>query len=82
MGQPFVPRKMPEHVHPLVRRLFAEMNERQCSAYRLARRSGVGHTTIKNWHGHMAPSVPNLEAALNVLGLQLQIVEIPENKGA
>ena len=63
---------VPQHAHPLVRRLFAEMRRQRASAAVVAARAGISERTLKGWRHH-APTLQNLDAALNVLGLKLDI---------
>ncbi len=64
---------VPERAHPLVRRLFEEMNLQQIGMLDLADRSGVNKNTIKDWKDRSIPHVHNLAACLNVLGLDLTV---------
>lgn len=84
MGEHFTPHPVPlalDPLDPLVRRLFLEMNAQRCSAQLLAERAGVNRNVIKDWRTRTVPNVRNLQAALNVLGLELKIVHTPENRG-
>lgn len=63
--------KVPEHVDPLVRRLFVEMNRQQIGLLDMAERSGVNKNTICDWKRRTSPQVHNLMACYNVLGLKL-----------
>ena len=67
--------KVPTRGHPLVRRFFEIVNERQHTVVAVARRAGVTRNTIFTWH-HSTPTLPSLEAALNVLGYRLAIVPL------
>lgn len=67
----------PAHVHPLVRRLFAEMKAQGVSVPDLAAKAGVTDQTIYYWRTAKAPSVPNLVAAFNALGFDLVVKERP-----
>lgn len=69
----FRPLTIPPQAHPLVRRLFAEMNQQQLGVLDLAERSGVNKNTLKDWRTRTVPSVDNLDACLTVLGLRLTI---------
>lgn len=62
---------VPDHAHPLVRRLFVEMNRQQIGMLDLADRSGVNKNTINDWKRRSIPQVHNLAACLTVLGLEL-----------
>lgn len=66
---------IPDHAHPLVRRLIAEMNEQQTTFAEVSARSNVGVDTIRFWAGRHMPRLDTFEAALNVLGYELKIVE-------
>jgi len=74
----FRPNLPPAHAHPLVKRLFAEMNAQQCSQEMMAARSGVGRNTFKDWRTRTDPTLSNLEACFNVLGFELVARKIKE----
>ena len=63
--------KLPDKAHPMVRRLFEEMNRQQVGMLDLADRSGVNANTLKDWRTRTTPTIDNLEACLGVLGLEL-----------
>lgn len=64
--------------HPLTRLLFDEMRARHVSVAVMAKRSGVTEPTIYWWRrGLKNPSIGNVEACLNVLGLQLYASRVP-----
>ena len=63
--------RTPERAHPLVRRLFDEMNHQCIGVLDLADRSGLNKNTISDWRYHTIPNVANLEACYNVLGMTL-----------
>lgn len=64
---------VPAHAHPLVRRLFEEMNRQQIGVLDMSERSGINANTLKDWRTRSTPTVDNLEACLGVLGLKLTI---------
>jgi len=64
---------VPARAHPLVRRMFEEMNHQQIGMLDLAERSGVNKNTIKDWKHRSVPLVHNLAACLSVLGLELAV---------
>lgn len=64
---------VPTRAHPLVRRLYEEMNRQQLGLLDLAERSGVNKNTIKDWKDRSVPQVQNLAACFNVLGLELTV---------
>lgn len=65
---------VPPHAHPLVRRLFAEMNYQRIGVTDLAERAGLARETLKGWRGRHCPRVADLEAAFGVLGKRLKVV--------
>lgn len=69
----FRPHSPAERAHPLVRRLFAEMNEQQCSQQTMSERSGINKNTFRSWRTKAVPRLDDLEACLNVLGFELAI---------
>lgn len=64
--------------HPLVRELFGLMAEEQIGVTDVAERAGISVTTVVKWKTRHAPTVVALEAALNVVGYRLAIVEKPD----
>ena len=75
MPQPFVPRPIPRGADPRVKRLFEEMLAQKMPAQRLGKLAGISDKTIRDWQTK-TPSVANLEACLNVLGLTLAVVPL------
>lgn len=65
--------RVPTSGHPAFIRLFEEINAQMIAADDVARRAGLGFHTIWDWRDRRVPSVTNLEAALNVLGLTLTV---------
>lgn len=63
--------KVPEGCHPLVRRLFEEMNRQQIGLLDLAERSGVNKNTLCGWKKRSVPNLINIDSCYNVLGLRL-----------
>ena len=70
-----------EGTHPLVRPLFKAMRERRVSIKELSVKSGVSRSAIQIWLSRGAPTVTNLEACLNVVGLQLQVAPLDAGHG-
>lgn len=64
---------IPSHTHPLVRRLFDEMNRQKTTVTEVAERAGFRRGTISEWRYRYSPRVCDLDAALNVLGLELSV---------
>lgn len=75
----FRPLKPPTLAHPIVRRMFDEMNHQQIGILDMAKRSGVNKNTLRDWRTRTTPSVVNLAACLSVLGMRLQIVREKDN---
>lgn len=69
---------VPPNVHPLVRRLFEEMRRQRVSPRDVAIRAGLGTSSVFNWRRH-TPTLANLEAALNVLGLRLLVERVNDD---
>ena len=70
--------KIPKHAHPLVRRLYAEMNDQQTTMTEVAERAGLRRCSVGDWGRKQSPRIADLEAAFNVLGLRLVVEAIPE----
>jgi hypothetical protein len=66
---------VPVHAHPLVRKLFEEMNAQQTTISEVVDRAGLRRGTVSDWRYRREPTVSNLVAALNVLDLDLKIVK-------
>ena len=64
---------VPAHTHPLVRRLFQELNLQQTTITEVADRAGFRRGTISDWRYRQEPRVSDLDAVLNVLGLELTV---------
>ncbi|RTL99751.1 hypothetical protein EJV44_04530 [Ancylobacter aquaticus] len=71
---------MPRHAHPLVRQLIMEMNARQMLVSEVAAEAGFRACTISEWRYRRIPKLDLLQAALNVLGLELVI--LPKRAGS
>lgn len=63
----------PANAHWAVRRLFEEMIRNRCGYQDLEQRSGVGREAIRAWRRRQNPSLQNIEACLNALGLSFRI---------
>lgn len=64
---------VPENVHPLVRKLFEEMNREQIGVVDMAERSGVNKNTINDWKKRSVPNIVNLDACFSVLGKKISV---------
>ena len=62
---------IPPHCHPLVRVLVEEANAQMTTLQEIADRAGFRRGTVSGWRYTAMPRVADLEAALNVLGLEL-----------
>lgn len=69
----FRPMSIPQHTHPLVRKLFEEMNRQQIGPIDMSDRSGINKNTFKDWRTRTAPTIDNLDACFNVLGFELSV---------
>jgi hypothetical protein len=64
---------IPPHAHPLVRRLFEELNDQRTTLEEVAGRTSLGVDTIRFWATRHTPRIDTFEAALNVVDLELVI---------
>ena len=64
---------VPENATPVVRKLFQLINLHHVGLKQLAKRSGVGLSTITDWRSRRSPSLANIEATLNALGYELTV---------
>ncbi len=76
MRQRYTPVKVPDHAHPLVKRLFELMQHERIGVLDMAARAGVNGNTLRDWRNRTLPNVANLDACLNVLGYRLTVEEI------
>ena len=74
----FRPHAPADRAHPLVRQMFTEMNEQQCTQATMSERSGINKNTFRSWRTKAVPRIDDLEACLNVLGLELTVRQIKE----
>lgn len=65
------PIAVPQHAHPLVRRLVEEMNYQQLGVLDLAERSGIHKDSLKEWRGRAMPRLDLIDAAFGALGYEL-----------
>lgn len=65
---------IPEHAHPLVRRLIEEANRQKTTLTEIANRAGHRRGTLSDWRYRREPRVGSLVAAFNVLGFELKAV--------
>lgn len=70
---------VPQHAHPLVRRLFTEMNRQRIGMTDLAERVGFSRFTINGWRTRHCPRIVELEACYNVLGLRLIVSQVKDD---
>ena len=69
-------RQRPPHpsAHPLVHRMWREINAQRASQEDIAARSGVSSSAMRKWRkGERSPNLLDLEAIFNVLGFELTV---------
>ena len=69
---------IPRKCHPILRPMWEAVNQRGISHSEFARRAGVSSHAIRNWREGTSPTLANLEACLNTVGLKLVIVPTVE----
>lgn len=63
---------IPKNCHFLVRKLLEEINEKKIPLIYVSEVAGVGKWTIGAWaRGYQSPTIQNLEACYQVVGLRL-----------
>lgn len=72
---------IPEKAHPLVRRLYVEMNRQRTNPRDVEDRAGLGQFTINQWRTKRSPDINAITAALNVLGLRLCVKTVEHDDG-
>lgn len=65
--------RVPATGHPLVIKLFKEMNHQQIGIMDMADRTGIARETFKGWRTRHCPRITDLEACFNVLGYRLTV---------
>lgn len=65
--------QIPYDCHPVVTEFFEEMKQQKCTYKMMMERSGVDSQTLSAWRTRTNPTITNLEACLNVLGLTLSV---------
>ena len=70
---------IPKGAHPLVRRLYEEMEFQQFGVTDTAERAGVARETVKGWRKNHCPRIAEIEACFNVLGYTLQPVRVKDH---
>lgn len=73
MRQYFRKMKVPTNTHPLVKKLFEEMNHQRIGILDLSERAGVNKNTINDWKRRCMPRLDNIDACYHVLGLKIWI---------
>ena len=68
------PLKIPDHAHPVVIRLFREMNYQQIGILDMSEKSGVNKNTLKDWRIRTVPRIADLDACFKVLGKKLTVI--------
>jgi DNA-binding phage protein len=56
------------------------MDRQQIGILDMAERAGVNKNTVKDWKTRAVPSIDNLQACLNVLGLRLTVTRSGRQK--
>ena len=70
---------VPQHAHPLVRRLFEEMNHQRIGLTDMAERVGISRFTMNGWRTRHCPRIVELEACYNVLGYRLTLMVLKDD---
>ena len=63
---------------PTVQSLFKIAREKNMTQNEMSRQTGIVATTLKSWRIRNQPRITDLEAALNALGYELEVVRIQE----
>lgn len=70
---------IPQHAHPLVRRMFEEMNRQRIGVMDMAERVGISRFTMNGWKTRHCPRIVELEACYNVLGYRLTLLVLKDD---
>lgn len=68
---------IPDRAHPLVREFIALLNMTQTTLTEVSQRAGIRRSTISAWRYKHVPRLPELQAALNTIGYELAICQLP-----
>jgi hypothetical protein len=71
--------RIPRNAHPLVRRLFVEMNRQSVTIRELSDEAGISRQMVWDWRNRSRPKLDALDAAFNVLGLRLAVEKLPDD---
>ena len=71
----FMPVRVPERGHPIVRFLFDEVNRQRMPLVALHDRAGLGRDTMRAWK-RSSPRIDNVEASLNAPGYRLAVEKV------
>ena len=74
--QPFRTIPIPQHCHPLYRRLIMVMNEQKVSRRDLSKTSGISREAIGAWGLDTSPTLVSIEACFIALGRKLVDVSL------
>jgi len=70
---PYVPTATGKRAHPAVARLMSAMHDQNVTYELMSRRSGVSVSAMKRWRRGTPPDLANIEACLQVVGLELVV---------
>ncbi len=68
-------------VNPIVKALFERIEETGTSVAKVESQTGVGANVVGRWRYQSEPLLGNIQAALNVFGLELTVTEKKDYKG-
>lgn len=68
------PHTIPVGAHPLVQRLFAEMNAQRMTGPALADKAGIAPKTILMWRRRKTAPLWSIERCFKVLGYEITVV--------
>lgn len=77
----FRPLLVPSNTHPLVVRLFQEMNRNRIGILDMSERSGVNKNTINDWKRRSIPKLDNIDACFTALGMKLTTAVMSDDAG-
>jgi hypothetical protein len=73
-GIRFVPLKVHQHAHRLVRDFTEILNAERITLNEIERRAGISRCVMHKWRIRSNPTIAMLDAALNSIGYELKIV--------
>lgn len=73
MNKKFKNKTIPSRAHPLVQKIFGEMNHQQMTYAQLSSKSKVAVKVLERWRSGVMPQIQTLELVMEALNLELKV---------